>query len=55
MAWVAKHKYASALAKIQLALDGTSTIQAYHSLLGLRVLEHLVYLNRMKRQIMYYL
>jgi len=53
MAWVTKHKIATALAKIQLALDGSSTMQAYHSLLGL--LEHLVYLNGMKRQIMYYL
>ena len=53
MAWVPKHKIAAALAKIEVTLAGNSTMQMYHSLLGL--LEHLVYLNGMKRRYMYYL
>ena len=53
MAWLPKHKIAAALAKIEVKLAGNSTMQMYHSLLGL--LEHLVYLNGMKQRYMYYL
>ena len=51
VAWVTPHKVLSALTKIASALVGTIIIADYHSLLGL--LEHLVFLNRMKRSIMY--
>ena len=51
VAWITPHKVLSALTKIASALAGTIIIADYHSLLGL--LEHLVFLNRMKRSIMY--
>ena len=51
VAWITPHKLLSALTKIASALACTLTIAEYHSLLGL--LEHLVFLNRMKRSIMY--
>ena len=51
VAWITPHKVLSALTKIAAALACSITIADYHSLLGL--LEHLVFLNRMKRSIMY--
>ena len=55
VAWITPHKVLSALTKIASSLAGTISISDYHSLLSL--LEHLVFLNRMKRGIMtlYYL
>ena len=51
VAWVPPHKIVSALSKLDMAISGSITVAEYHSLLGL--LEHLVFLNRMQRCIMY--
>lgn len=50
-AWVPTAKRLTALNKLYAVLLGTITIDAYHSLLGL--LEHLVYLQGMRRSLMY--
>ena len=51
VAWITPHKVLSALTKIAADLACSITITDYHSLLG--SLEHLGFLNRMKRSIMY--
>ena len=50
-AWVPIGKRLTALSKLYTVLDGTITVDTYHSLLGL--LEHLVYLQGMRRSLMY--
>jgi hypothetical protein len=51
LAWVPLPKLRTALSRLSQVLNGTITIGDYHSLLGL--LEHLVFLNSMRRSIMY--
>ena len=53
IAWIPKHKVATALSKIESVLQSKALLGDYHSLLGL--LEHLVFINGMRRNIMYYL
>jgi hypothetical protein len=53
LAWASPHKLISALEKLGrvIAKPSTLTVGEYHSLLGL--LEHLLFLNAMRRNIMY--
>jgi site-specific DNA-cytosine methylase len=53
IAWIPRHKVTSALSKIESVVQARCTVGDYHSLLGL--LEHLVFINGMRRNIMYYL